>query len=174
MLGTLADGLDGELGVGILLGILELDEPKELWEEDGCELGTVEDDGIGVEERDGSVVGARLLGELDVLEGELEEDESTDDGGFVLGELEGLSDDFTVAEVVLDGGPLELLRDGVDLSLLEELVLEVDDSLVGGTELLDDNNWVLGEVFEEPEVVDTVDVVDVIDVFRDGGQVSEG
>lgn len=72
--GTLVDGLEGELEVGVLLGMLELGEPEELWEEDGCELGAVEDDGIGVEERDGSVVGARLLGELE------DEDESVDDG----------------------------------------------------------------------------------------------
>ncbi|RCH92350.1 hypothetical protein CU097_010419 [Rhizopus azygosporus] len=132
--------------------MLELGEPEELWEEDGCELGAVEDDGIGVEERDGSVVGARLLGELE------DEDESVDD----------------VVEVVLDNGPLELLRDGVDWPLLEELVLEGDDGLVGGTELLDDDTWVLDEVFGVSEVVDAVDLVGVIDVVRDGGQVSEG
>lgn len=80
VLGTPVDGLDGELEVGVLLGILELGVPGELWEEDGCELGAVEDDGIGVEERDGSVVGAPLLGKLDVLGGKLEEDESVDDG----------------------------------------------------------------------------------------------
>lgn len=91
-----------------------------------------------------------------------------------MGELEGLSDDFIVVEVVLDNGPLELLRDGVDWPLLEELVLEGDDGLVGGTELLDDDTWVLDEVFGVPEVVDTVDLVGVIDVVRDGGQVSEG
>lgn len=80
VLGTLVDGLDGDLEVGVPLGMLELGAPEELWEEDGCELGAVEDDDIGVEERDGSVAGARLLGELDVLEGKLEEDESVDDG----------------------------------------------------------------------------------------------
>lgn len=91
-----------------------------------------------------------------------------------MGELEGLSGDFIVVEVVLDNGPLELLRDGVDWPLLEELVLEGDDGLVGGTELLDDDTWVLDEVFGVSEVVDAVDLVGVIDVVRDGGQVSEG
>lgn len=91
-----------------------------------------------------------------------------------MGELEGLSDDFIVFEVVLGNGPLELLRDGVDWPLLEELVLEVDDGLVDGTELLDDDTWVLDEVFGAPEVVDAVDVVGVIDVVRDDGEVSGG
>lgn len=53
-------------------------------------------------------------------------------------------------------------------------MFEVDDGQVDGTELLDDDTWVLDEVFGAPEVVDAVDVIGVIDVVRDGGQVPEG